>query len=53
MTELVPVGEVEHPMIQEHSIEWILLVTKAGEQKKVLKPGEEPKACFVLCEDDK
>lgn len=50
---LVTVGEVEHPMIPEHSIEWILLVTKAGEQKKVLKPGEEPKACFVLCEDDK
>lgn len=49
---LVTVGEVEHPMIPEHHIEWILLVTKSGEQKKVLNPGEEPKACFVLCEDD-
>ena len=48
----VTVGEVEHPMIPEHFIEWIALQTKQGNQRKALKPGDEPKACFALCEGD-
>ena len=49
----VTVGEVEHPMVQEHYIEWILLSTDKGNQRKCLKPGDEPKACFALCDDEK
>lgn len=48
----VTVGEVEHPMVEEHYIEWISLQTKAGNQRKALKPGDEPKACFALCDGD-
>ncbi len=48
----VTVGEVEHPMLPEHYIEWISLQTKFGNQRKALKPGDKPKVCFAICEDD-
>ena len=48
----VVVGSVEHPMLEEHFIEWIAVQTKQGNQRKALKPGEAPKACFALCEGD-
>ena len=48
----VTVGEVEHPMADEHYIEWISLQTKQGNQRKALSPGEKPSACFALCEGD-
>lgn len=48
----VTVGSVEHPMLPEHFIEWILLQTKQGSQSKFLKPGDQPTACFALCEGD-
>lgn len=49
---LVTVGEVAHPMAEEHFIEWISLQTKQGNQRKQLLPGEEPKACFAICDGD-
>ena len=49
----VSVGEVSHPMLEEHYIEWVLLQTNKGIQKKWLKPGEEPKASFILDEGEK
>ncbi len=48
----VTVGAVEHPMLEEHYIEWISIQTKQGNQRKALKPGDAPKACFMLCEGD-
>ena len=48
----VTVGEVEHPMVDNHYIEWISIQTEQGNQRKALKPGEAPKACFALCEGD-
>ena len=48
----VTVGAVEHPMLEEHYIEWISVQTKQGNQRKALKPGEAPKVCFALCEGD-
>lgn len=48
----VTVGSVEHPMEDAHYIEWISLQTKQGNQRKELHPGEEPKACFALCDGD-
>lgn len=48
----VNVGEVEHPMVTEHLIEWVSLQTKQGNQRKVLKPGEKPEVCFALCDGD-
>lgn len=48
----VCVGDVEHPMLEEHYIEWVVLETKDGYQLKELKPGEAPKASFQLSEGD-
>ena len=48
----VKVGEVAHPMIPEHYIEWIVLQTKNGVQRKELNPGDKPEACFALCDGD-
>ncbi len=49
----VTVGSVAHPMAEEHHIEWILLNTTKGNQRKLLKPGEEPKAEFMLLDGEK
>ena len=48
----VTVGEVEHPMLEAHSIQWIALETRQGMQRKPLAPGEAPAACFALAEGD-
>ncbi len=48
----VTVGSVEHPMTEAHSIEWIAIQTAQGAQRKVLKPGDAPKAEFALTKDD-
>ena len=49
----VQVGEVIHPMLEGHYIEWIAIETNFGNQRKVLKPGDEPKAEFALLEGEK
>lgn len=48
----VTVGSVEHPMAEEHFIEWIALQTDKGNQRKVLKPGDAPKADFALLDGE-
>ena len=49
---LVKVGEVTHPMEEKHYIEWVLLVTNKGKQRKTLKPGEAPQVEFLLSEGE-
>ena len=44
----VVVGEVEHPMLEAHYIQWIALQTNKGNQRKELKPGDKPVADFAL-----
>ena len=51
-TVTVKVGEVEHPMLENHYIQWIVLATKKGAQIHYLKPGEKPEAVFALAEGD-
>lgn len=51
-TVTVTVGDVIHPMIEEHFIEWISLQTKNGNQRKQLVPGQEPVAVFEMTADD-
>ena len=46
-TVKVTVGSVEHPMTEEHYIEWIAVVTDKGTEKVSLSPGEKPEAVFV------
>lgn len=49
----VKVGEVSHPMLDAHYIDWIFLVTDKGNQTKILKPGMAPEATFLIGEDEK
>jgi superoxide reductase len=49
---IVTVGSVEHPMVEEHFIEWILVEAKEGVQVKWLKAGQKPTHEFVLSEGD-
>ena len=42
----VTVGEVAHPMTEEHLIEWIELIADGQSFRKFLKPGDEPTAIF-------
>lgn len=48
----VSVGDVAHPMEEKHYIEWISIQTKAGNQRKALKPGDLPKTEFLIDESD-
>ena len=47
-TVSVVVGDVEHPMMDAHYIQFICLETEEGVQMKMLAPGEAPKAVFEL-----
>jgi superoxide reductase len=42
----VKVGSVPHPMLDEHYIEWIQVVTNSKVLRKFLEPGEAPEAEF-------
>ena len=48
----VQVGEVIHPMLENHYIEWVYLLTDKGGTFHFLKPGDEPKTVFALLEDE-
>ena len=48
----VTVGEVEHPMAEEHYIQWVFVQTKFGNQRRELFPGSAPTVTFALCEGD-
>jgi len=47
----VRVGSVLHPMEKEHHITFVYLETGNGGQRKILKPGQEPKTSFALSDD--
>lgn len=42
----ITVGEVEHPMNDDHYIEWIELIGEDKVYIKYLNPGEKPEAIF-------
>ena len=45
---VVNVGSVDHPMAEEHFIQWVYLLTDKGGQRKNLVPGSDPKVKFAL-----
>lgn len=47
-TVTVQVGSIEHPMLDAHWIQFIVLETATDYQVKDLKPGEKPVAVFTL-----
>lgn len=48
---IAKVGAVEHPMAEEHYIEFIAAEKKEGFVVKYLKPGEKPEAEFCGASD--
>ena len=42
----VQIGSVEHPMLEEHHIEWIALESEGRLVFKYLKPGDKPVVDF-------
>ena len=50
-TVTVSVGSVNHPMTEEHLIQWIQLVTDKGSQRKFMGPNEAPIVTFELSDE--
>ena len=50
-TVKVNIGSVDHPMTEEHLIEWVYLQTCRGGQRKCLKAGDAPTVTFALCDE--
>jgi len=48
---VVKVGEVPHPMVEEHYICFVELVVGDKIYRESLKPGDEPEAVFEVCAD--
>ena len=44
----VNVGAVNHPMTEEHLIQWVQLKTDKGAQRKFLNPEDAPVVTFEL-----
>lgn len=50
---LVKVGEIAHPMIEEHYIAWIEVTSGSVVMRRQLNPGEPPEAFFEIPYSDK
>lgn len=44
----IRVGEILHPMEEDHYIEWIEVLCEKGCFKKILKPGDKPESFFNI-----
>ena len=50
---LVKIGQnQDHPMTEEHYIEWIQIIANNKSYRKFLKPGDKPQAEFEINEDN-
>jgi len=47
----VTVGSVEHPMSDDHFIEWIELIADGIAYREFLNPGDKPEATFCIKAD--
>ncbi|OQX94807.1 desulfoferrodoxin [candidate division KSB1 bacterium 4572_119] len=50
-TVTVKVGSIDHPMLDEHYIEFIELIADGQVYRKFLDPGEKPEATFKVSAD--
>ena len=48
----VRVGSIDHPMQDVHYIEWVMLQTKFGNQRRMLNPNDAPEVKFALLDND-
>ena len=44
----VKVGEVAHPMEENHYIQWVEIIADRKAYRQFLKPGEAPEATFTI-----
>ena len=51
-TVTVKVGSVEHPMVEAHYIQWIILETNKGSHKVNLECTDKPEAIFKLTDGE-
>lgn len=51
----VTVGSADnnHPMLPEHAIAWVCLITTGGSQRKLLTPDGKAEATFLIDKDEK
>lgn len=49
---IVDIGEVSHPMMEKHYIEWILIQTNLGYRINYLNCNSQPKTEFLLLPDE-
>lgn len=49
---VVRIGEVDHPMIPAHYIQWIYVQTNLGGMRKFLTPDDGPTASFKLAQGE-
>jgi superoxide reductase len=47
----VKVGQTEHPMLENHYIQWIEIETAEKVYRRELKPGDKPEAQFLITEE--
>lgn len=45
---IVNIGSIDHPMVEEHYIEWVVVETTNGVLRKELKPNDAPNCSFAL-----
>lgn len=50
---IVEVGSVEHPMVEAHYIQWIVIETTRGSQRVKLQYTDKPIAEFKLADGEK
>lgn len=48
----VVVGQVAHPMLDAHYIQWIEVLSEGKVYREYLKPGAAPEATFMIDSDD-
>ena len=48
----VKIGDVPHPMEENHYIEWVEVMTDGGIYRKFLQPGNKPEADFEIKPQD-
>ena len=48
----ISVGEVPHPMIEKHYIEWIEIIAGEKLSRQFLKPNQKPEAIFITKNSD-
>lgn len=49
---IVNVGTVDHPMEDDHFIQWVYVITKQGVLSQCLEPGAAPHAEFCVCNQE-